>query len=136
MHGVIRGSVVSGSVFCPSPYQKADNYVNRLYFVETRSFIICSTFRASDRSRKKKSNFAGFLGTNSRKKQRISREFRGSFQGKLHQKAISKKQPILCSFSHRQPKRTSCGFGLQRSFGRNILELLVYYLMPNKCKKS
>ena len=37
---------------------------------------------------------------------------------------------------HRQPKRTFCGFGLQRSFGRNILELLVYYLMPNKCKKS
>ena len=37
---------------------------------------------------------------------------------------------------HRQPKRTICGFGLQRSFGRNILELLVYYLMPNKCKKS
>ena len=26
------------------------------------------------------------------------------------------------------------GFGLQRSFSRNILELLVYYLMPNKCK--
>ena len=24
---------------------------------------------------------------------------------------------------HRQPKRTICGFGLQRSFGRNILEL-------------
>ena len=40
------------------------------------------------------------------------------------------------SFLHRQPKRASCGFGLQRSFGRNILELLVYYLMPNKCKKS
>ena len=38
--------------------------------------------------------------------------------------------------NHRQPKRTICGFGLQRSFGRNILELLVYYLMPNKCKKS
>ena len=37
---------------------------------------------------------------------------------------------------HRRPKRTICGFGLQRSFGRNILELLVYYLMPNKCKKS
>ena len=35
---------------------------------------------------------------------------------------------------HRQPKRTMFGFGLQRSFGRNILELLVYYLMPNKCK--
>ena len=35
---------------------------------------------------------------------------------------------------HRQPKRTMCGFGLQRSFGRNILELLVYYLMLNKRK--
>ena len=35
---------------------------------------------------------------------------------------------------HRQPKRTMCRFGLQRSFGLNILELLVYYLMPNKCK--
>ena len=34
---------------------------------------------------------------------------------------------------HRQPKRTMFGFGLQRSFGRNILEL-IYYLMPNKCK--
>ena len=33
-----------------------------------------------------------------------------------------------------QPKRTMCGFGLQGSFGRNILESLVYYLMPNKCK--
>ena len=39
-------------------------------------------------------------------------------------------------WGHRQPKRTICGFGLQRSFGGNILELLVYYLMPNKCKKS
>ena len=38
--------------------------------------------------------------------------------------------------NHRQPKRTVCGFGLQRSFGGNTLELLVYYLMPNKCKKS
>ena len=36
--------------------------------------------------------------------------------------------------NHRQPKRTMCGFKLQWSFGRNILELLVYYLMPNKCK--
>ena len=35
---------------------------------------------------------------------------------------------------HRQPKRTMCGFGLQRSFGRNILALLVYYLMLNKRK--
>ena len=40
---------------------------------------------------------------------------------------------ILCLL-RRQPKRTMCGLGLQRSFGRNILEILVYYLMPNKCK--
>ena len=36
--------------------------------------------------------------------------------------------------NHRKPKHTMLGFGLQRSFGWNILELLVYYLMPNKCK--
>ena len=46
--------------------------------------------RASDRSWKKKSNFAGFLGTNSWKNRPILLEFRGSFQGKLHQKAIVK----------------------------------------------
>ena len=28
----------------------------------------------------------------------------------------------------------SRGFGFQGSFGRNLLELLVYYLMSNKCK--
>ena len=41
---------------------------------------------------------------------------------------------LLLNEQQRQPKRTMCGFGLQRLFGRNILELLVYYLMPNKCK--
>ena len=55
--------------------------------------------RASDRSQKKKSNFAGFLESNSRKNQPISRKFRGSFRGKLHQKAIGKKQQILWLFS-------------------------------------
>ena len=54
---------------------------------------------ASDRSRKKKSNFAGILGTNSQKNRLISREFRGSFRGKLHQKAIGKKRLILWLFS-------------------------------------
>jgi len=39
----------------------------------------------------KKSNFAGFLGTNSQKNRPISREFHGKFRGKLRQKAISKK---------------------------------------------
>ena len=39
----------------------------------TELFIV----RASGRSREKKSNFAGFSGTNSQKKWPISREFHG-----------------------------------------------------------
>ena len=48
---------------------------------------------------------------------------------------IWKVKLFLCWLKHRQPERTMCGFGLQRSLGRNILELLVYYLIPNECKK-
>ena len=51
--------------------------------------------RDSDRSRKKKSNFAGILGTKSRKNPPISREFRGNFRGKLGLKAIGKKTADL-----------------------------------------
>ena len=54
--------------------------------------------RASDRSQRKKSNFTGFLGTNSWKNRLISPEFHGKFQGKLRQKAIGKKRPILWLF--------------------------------------
>ena len=50
------------------------------------------------------------------------------------QEALSITDIHVFPSSHRQPKRTRCQFGLQRLFGRNILELLVYYLMPNKCK--
>ena len=68
--------------------------------------------------------------------------FEYSFRNNIHVK-ISKHGvplralvPCKCYWecSHRQPERTMCGFGLQRSFGRNILELLVYYLMLNKRK--
>ena len=70
------------------------------------SSIMDSTLtRASDRSRKKKSNFVGFLGTNSRKNRPTLREFRGSFLGKLHQKAIGKKQPILWLFQGKFPQK-------------------------------
>ena len=55
-------------------------------------------FRASGRSRKKKSNFAGFSGTNSRKKRPISREFRrnfaGIFEASFTEKTIGKDRPI------------------------------------------
>ena len=50
--------------------------------------ILC---RASDRSRKKKSNFAGFLGANSQKNRPILRHFRGNVWGKLCWKSIGKK---------------------------------------------
>ena len=50
--------------------------------------------RASGRSREKKSNFAGFSGTNSRKKRPISREFRGNFRGQFRWKTIGKERPI------------------------------------------
>ena len=45
--------------------------------------VILVVGRASGRSRKKKSNFAGFSGANSRKKRSISREFRGNFRGQF-----------------------------------------------------
>ena len=56
--------------------------------------------------------------------------------GEFHRWDFWSRKCRVSSWKHRQPKRTICGFGLQRSFGRNILELLVYYLMPNKCKQS
>ena len=66
-------------------------------------------------------------------------DFTRSFTWLLITFVVNKARKFAHPFSarrnyHRQPKRTMCGFGLQRSFGRNILELLVYYLMPNKCK--
>ena len=61
--------------------------------------LLPANVRACDRLWKKKSNFAGFLGTNLRKNCPVSQEFRGSFRGKLHQKAIGKKWPILWLFS-------------------------------------
>ena len=47
--------------------------------------------RASDRLRKKKSNFAGFLKTKLWKNRLILREFCANFRGKLGSKAIGKK---------------------------------------------
>ena len=57
--------------------------------------LLPANVRDSDRSRKKKSNFAEYLGTNLRKNRPVSKEFHGSFRSKLHQKAIAKKWPIL-----------------------------------------
>ena len=61
--------------------------------------LLYTLYRASDRSQKKKSTFAGILETNSRKNRPISREFRGSFRGKFSPKGIGKKRLILWLFS-------------------------------------
>ena len=51
--------------------------------------------RASGRSRKQKSNFAGFSGTNSQKNGR----FRGNFRGEFRWKTIGKERPIFVGAS-------------------------------------
>ena len=58
---------------------------NKAIILRKIAFQLCkfstNLVRASGRSRKKKSNFAGFSGTNSWKKRPISREIRGNFRG-------------------------------------------------------
>ena len=66
------------------------------------------TYRASDRSRRKESNFAGFLGTNLHKKRPILREkqsvksggFCGYFKGKFYWKLIGfvLLRPVILTF--------------------------------------
>ena len=51
------------------------------------SVNICNMARASDNSRVKKWNFAGFEETNSQRKRASSREFRGNFRGKFSPKS-------------------------------------------------
>ena len=46
-------------------------------------YCVCNTVRASGRSRKKTSNFAGFSGTNSRKK---TVDFMGIFEASFAEK--------------------------------------------------
>ena len=67
--------------------------------------------RASGRSREKKSNFAGFSGTNSRKKRPISQEFRGNFRGQFRRKRLVKNGQFRESISSRFRWKT-IGFAL------------------------
>ena len=60
--------------------------------LSTRNNYQNALFRASGRSREKKSNFAGFSGTNLRKKRPILWEFRGNFQGQFRWKTIGKER--------------------------------------------
>ena len=64
-----------------------------LHFILISIFvpILYPPYRASGRSQTKKSNFAGFLETESQKNRTISREFHGNFRGKLGWKAIGTK---------------------------------------------
>ena len=51
-------------------------------------------FRASDISRKKKQNFAGFSGVNSRKNQPISREKKSKFAEKSDKFAVFSREKV------------------------------------------
>ena len=66
------------------PYSRVISHPG-LYVGLARSCL--EFYRASDNSREKKWNFAGFEETNSRRKRPISREFRGNFRGKFSPKS-------------------------------------------------
>ena len=78
----------------------------------------------------------GFLGINSRKNRPISREFRGSFRGKLHQKAIGKKQPILWLFSQQISLEIDRFCADQTSIFKIFLrEVIIYSFNNNTLQK-
>ena len=66
-------------IFWPNSSTANYNNVSHLFSYENCSRQVFPRYshRAADRSRKKKSNFAGFLGTNSQENRPISREFSG-----------------------------------------------------------
>ena len=78
------------AVDCPPFFSLLENNLDPL--------PVILRFRASDRSRGKKSNFARFLGSNSRKNRPISPEFRGKFQSKLRQKEMGKTADFVVIF--------------------------------------
>ena len=57
--------------------QSALNVTKAFWGQLSQLFFFAVVYRASDISRKKKQNFAGFSGANSRKNRPISRDFRG-----------------------------------------------------------
>ena len=76
-------------------------------------------------SRKKKSNFAGLLGTNSRKNRPILREFHRNFQGKLHRKAVGKKRPNVWLFTGKISLEIN-GFALiNQRFNVFLIEVII-----------
>ena len=65
---------------------KNDNNNNNIFHLTVQKYILGLNYlvRASDISQKKKQNFVGFSGANSRKNRPISRDFRGkksNFEG-------------------------------------------------------
>ena len=67
-------------------------------FVSLHTCRLCPTFISLTMllvgRGEKRSNFAGFLGANSRKKRPISREFHGNFRGQFCWKTIGIERPI------------------------------------------
>ena len=74
---------------CPYSFQfPALNEGRCHFYVTSMSFhpLTLMLYRASDISRKKKQNFAGFSGANSRKNRPISRDFCGENKSKFAKK--------------------------------------------------
>ena len=64
-------------------------------------------------------------------------KIRSDYPLRIHNKSTGLAQVRLSRIeeynkSHRQPKRTTCGFGLQRSFGRNIYTRIISVLSDAK----
>ena len=76
----------------------------------TKDNFLC---RASDRSWRKKSNFTGFLGTNSRKNHPISWEFHGNFRANFFKKQLVKNGQF-CGYFQGKFRWKSIGFALIR----------------------
>ena len=64
---------------------------------------------------KKKSNFAGFSGANSRKKRPILQEFRENFRGQYRWKTIGKERPISRELAEQIFRWKAIGFALMKS---------------------
>ena len=76
------------------------------------------------------------LGTNSQKNRLISQEFCRKFQGKLCQKAISKKWPILWLFSRQISLEINRFCADQTSvFKVFLIEVIIYSFNNNTLKK-
>ena len=90
------------------------------------------SIRASDNSREKKSNFAGFLKTNSRRKRPISREISREFSGQISPKNKEESQEERFQKKKRYTGRISCCFAVYKA-GLFVIEGLNPFVKSKHC---